>query len=64
MLENFRRAFSPGPTDCPWVSEDELVPSNETKSTANDMHRIKREAIFALTLGQITFKKPLTIYLQ
>ena len=22
MLENFRRAFSPGPTDCPWVSED------------------------------------------
>ena len=23
VLENFRRAFSPGPTDCPWVSEDE-----------------------------------------
>ena len=22
MLENFRRAFLPGPTDCPWVSED------------------------------------------
>ena len=22
MLENFRRALSPGPTDCPWVSED------------------------------------------
>ena len=22
MLENFRRNFSPGPTDCPWVSED------------------------------------------
>ena len=22
MLENFCRAFSPGPTDCPWVSED------------------------------------------
>ena len=22
MIENFRRAFSPGPTDCPWVSED------------------------------------------
>ena len=21
-LENFRRAFSPGPTDSPWVSED------------------------------------------
>ena len=23
VLENFHRAFSPGPTDCPWVSEDE-----------------------------------------
>ena len=23
MIEKFRRAFSPGPTDCPWVSEDE-----------------------------------------
>ena len=22
MIENFRRACSPGPTDCPWVSED------------------------------------------
>ena len=22
VLENFRRAFSPGPTDCPWGSED------------------------------------------
>ena len=22
VLENFRRAFSPGPTDRPWVSED------------------------------------------
>ena len=23
MLENFRRAFSPDPTDCPWVSDSE-----------------------------------------
>ena len=23
VLENFRSAFSPDPTDCPWVSEDE-----------------------------------------
>ena len=23
VLDNFRRAFSPGPTDRPWVSEDE-----------------------------------------
>ena len=22
VLENFRRAFSPDATDCPWVSED------------------------------------------
>ena len=22
VFENFRRAFSPDPTDCPWVSED------------------------------------------
>ena len=22
VLENFGRAFSPDPTDCPWVSED------------------------------------------
>ena len=25
VLENFCRAFSPGPTDRPWVSEDEFV---------------------------------------
>ena len=25
VLENFRPAFSPDPTDCPWVSEDGLV---------------------------------------
>ena len=24
VLETFRRAFSAAPTDCPWVSEDEL----------------------------------------
>ena len=24
ILENFRRAFSPDPTDCPWASEDVL----------------------------------------
>ena len=24
VLENLPRAFSPGPTDCPWVSEDKL----------------------------------------
>ena len=26
VLENFRRAFSPGLTDCPWVSEDVTRP--------------------------------------
>ena len=25
VLENFRRAFSAGPTDCPWVSENALT---------------------------------------
>ena len=25
VLENFRRALSPDPTDCPWVSEDVLT---------------------------------------
>ena len=29
VLENFRRAFSPGPTDCPWVSEDVLIQSDK-----------------------------------
>ena len=29
----------------PQTTKTELVPSNETKSTTNDMHRIKREAI-------------------
>ena len=26
VLENFRSAFSPDPTDCPWVSEDAFSP--------------------------------------
>ena len=29
VLETFRRAFSPGPTECPWVSED----VNQPKAT-------------------------------
>ena len=29
----------------PQTTKTELVPSNKTKSTTNDMHRIKREAI-------------------
>ena len=29
VLENFRRAISPGPTDCPWISEDVLDPDLE-----------------------------------
>ena len=32
VLENVRRAFSPGPTDCPWVSEDEVQQNTEGKS--------------------------------
>ena len=26
VLETFHRAFSPDPTDCPWVSEDGTYP--------------------------------------
>ena len=25
VLKNFCRTFSPGPTDCPWVSEDDAT---------------------------------------
>ena len=32
VLENFRRAFSPDPTDCPWVSEDEIFPEGRVKA--------------------------------
>ena len=28
VLENFRPAFSPDPTDCPWISEDAWRPDN------------------------------------
>ena len=43
MLENFRRAFSPGPTDCPWVSEDarertRLDCMNEKSKHCSDEH--------------------------
>ena len=49
------------------MTKTELVPPNKTKSTTNDMYRIKREAVlkvvtptddFCLTIiAQITFKK-------
>ena len=32
VLENFRPAFSPDPTDCPWVSEDAPILSNSVPS--------------------------------
>ena len=38
VLENFRRAFSPGPTDCPWVSED-VFDSEGSFSLKNDLIR-------------------------
>ena len=31
VLENFRRAFSPGPTDRPGVSEDAIIPVESIK---------------------------------
>ena len=42
MLENFRRAFSPGPTDCPWVSEDGF----EVAANKNDTIFRDGQAIF------------------
>ena len=35
VLENFRRTFSPDPTDCPWVSED--GPLYAYVQTSNDV---------------------------
>ena len=35
VLENFCRAFSPGPTDCPWASEDEQGSVNRQRSEAS-----------------------------
>ena len=33
VLENFRRAFSLSPTDCPWVSEDGWANAPHMKNT-------------------------------
>ena len=42
VLENFRRAFSPGPTDCPWVSEDGFeVAANKNDTIFRDGHGIR-----------------------
>ena len=35
MLENFCRAFSSEPTDCPWASEDEQGSVNRQRSEAS-----------------------------
>ena len=35
LLENFRPAVSPDPTDCPWVSED-AVYHDDKSMTATD----------------------------
>ena len=37
VLENFCSAFSPGPTDCPWVSEDVGAP----KLSQENLHSLK-----------------------
>ena len=37
VLENFRRAFSPGPTYRPWVSEDASDPSDAFKYNLKEL---------------------------
>ena len=39
LLKNFRCAFSPDPTDCPWVSEDELTEILSTICPVKDAQR-------------------------
>ena len=36
LLENFCRTFSPDPTDCPWVSEDEIIIDEIAKKVAEE----------------------------
>ena len=36
VLENFRRAFSPDPTDCSWVSEDVILIDEIAKKVAEE----------------------------
>ena len=38
VLENFRRALSSDPTDCPWVSEDGLVLVRRFPSPSQSIH--------------------------
>ena len=48
MLENFRRNFSPGPTDCPRVSEDE---------GQRELYAIYHEAFIQIEFSRGTTKK-------
>ena len=41
MLVTFPRAFSPGPTDCPWVSEDVPIMDFKIKRLGRQRHRKK-----------------------
>ena len=48
LLENFRRAFSPEPTDCPWVSEDEARQAViETIAVVYQLTKRTQEKLFA-----------------
>ena len=52
VLENFRRAFSPGPTDCPWVSEDDISLANKKPDSSNFPIRnsFRKERVYRLEL--------------
>ena len=60
VLENFRRAFSPGPTDCPWVSEDVLADGGKAFAhvAVNGLQtlseRVYPETQFGLSEGRST----------
>ena len=57
VLENFRPIFSPDPTDCPWVSEDELN-SKVNNINVKPVLVIRAKAIF--TLYKIAFRADLS----
>ena len=66
VLENFRRAFSPCPTDCPWVSEDEACANpvlNKQKTYKTLFDEIHKEnlSVVSFTKYRVDLAKTLSI---
>ena len=55
MLENFRRNFSPGPTDCPWVSEDACLVKTTVDTILPGCHCTKSIEIYCWKRLKIWF---------